>query len=312
MSTETKAIPKKLEDQIKAVLEEMRKRMTGTNPRAGGTISTNIDTAQRFLRWLGKVKFARSDVDRYISHRRTQGISETTIRREFFNIHNIAIIQGLPWEFTKFDVPRKPKGEDVTTHPALRPEQVEQLIAAQEKYSNAERFYLAISTTFACRRRALALIRKRDHDENTILIRAVHGSNAVRHLIPEILKPLFEKYPPKEHSETALSLMVRRIFRKAELDPGKGYGWHSIRECLTSLAEHFLKQTQYPASIFADFAGWSKETKGRRFFDSAMMGHYTHSEVMNDDPYWIDRAIYSVHPFLKAWEKALAKKRKKV
>ncbi len=326
MSTKVKTKAEVLEDQINAVVERIRERFTGTNPRAAGTISSNIETARRFFRWLGRVKFARSDIDRYCAYRRSAEIKASTIRKEFFNIQNLASVQGIKLELTKFDIPQIPKGEESVPHPPLLPEQVEQLIAAQDKYSDEERYYLSISTTFACRRHALALNRKRDVDVEggTIYIRVVHKGNAVRHLIPEVLKPIITTYHAKEREDTTMSRIFNRITIKAGLKLERGYGWHSIRECIGSMVEHFLHDVEYPAtvahlfkpgakvplSIWSDYAGWTKEEKGRVFLGSAMAGHYSHSEIIGKDPYWIDRAIYPVHPFLKCWEKALGKKRK--
>ena len=77
-------------------------------------------------------------------------------------------------------------------------------------------------------------------------------------------------------------------------------------------------------SLWAQFTGWSRESVGRAYYGSAMMGHYTHAEILDDpflqklqvlgegsqgtDPYWMDTSIYRVHPFLRTWEKALGYK----
>jgi hypothetical protein len=37
-----------------------------------------------------------------------------------------------------------------------------------------------------------------------------------------------------------------------------------------------------------------------------MAGYYSHTEILDQDPYWIDKQIYAVHPFLKTWSTVLS------
>jgi len=40
-----------------------------------------------------------------------------------------------------------------------------------------------------------------------------------------------------------------------------------------------------------------------------MLGVYAHPEVLSTDPFYVDRLIYTVHPFLSLWEEATSKKK---
>ncbi len=37
-----------------------------------------------------------------------------------------------------------------------------------------------------------------------------------------------------------------------------------------------------------------------------MMGEYSYTAGVSDDPYTVDRQIYAIHPFLRTWAAALA------
>jgi hypothetical protein len=118
--------------------------------------------------------------------------------------------------------------------------------------------------------------------------------------------------------------MFNIICKKAGLELEKGFGWHSIRRTVTSVMRYVMPANGVEASLWAEYTGWSKTGEGEAFFGSAMMGYYTHSEVLNsdfmrklkvltsdshgNDPYWIDTTIFLVHPFLTTWEKALSSK----
>ncbi|MBA7590124.1 hypothetical protein ES708_32226 [subsurface metagenome] len=188
------------------------------------------------------------------------------------------------------------------------PDDIEKLIKAQHLYLKMEIFYLAVSTTFGCRREELARIRKRDYDNNSILIRTAKHGRRVRHLIPDVLKPIFEAYRPKEHTPDALTIMFHRICRKAEVKMEKGYSFHGVRRTLRTLLEWRLAENRLPLSLVADYQGWSKTTKGIAYGGAPMLGVYAHLEVISSDPFAVDRLIYPVHPFLPWWEEATAKK----
>jgi len=280
-------------------LENLKERLSAPRLRAPGTIQTYLETGERFLAWLGDGKEPTdSDFRRYFIYRRENNISERTLRKEFFILKKLALANGWNWPFTADDTP---VSEEEPFAPPLMPDDIEKLIKARDLYLKSERFYLAGSTTWGCRREELARIRKRDYDDNSILIRTAKHGQRVRHLIPDSLKPIFEAYRPKQHTPTALSIMFHRICLKAGIKVEKGYSFHSIRRTLRTLLEWRLAENRLPLSLVADFQGWSKTTKGIAYGGAPMLGIYAHLEVLSSDPFAVDRLIYPVHPFLPLW-----------
>ncbi len=282
-------------------LEALRARLSGTRQAAAGTIAIAVQVGARFLAWSGKDTMTPEDVDRYFAHRRGTGISERTLKNEFYQLRTLFEANRIDWPFDKGDTPR-PK--DKPSQPTFTPEQLAVLIMAQPAYTPVERLYLAISTTWACRCSALAMLKKRDWDGESLIIPGVHGSETVKHLIPECLKPLFDGYRIKPRRTSTLNEMFHRILDKAELHPGIGYAWHSIRRAVNTMVLHALPLERRIRWRYS--TGWTKEHIGREEYGSAMAGYYDHPEILHEDePFWNDRQIYEYHPLLKLWEKTL-------
>jgi len=287
---------------METTLENLKERLSAPRLRAPGTIQTYLEIAKLFLDRLGDKEPTESEFRRYFIHRREQEISERTLRKEFFCLKKLALANGWEWSFTADDTPYS---EEEPTAPAFLPEVVEKLIKAQHLYLKRDRFYLAVSTTWGCRREELARIRKRDYDAETILIRTAKKGRRVRHLIPDVFKPVFEAYHPKTHTPTALSIMFHRICRTANIEVEKGSSFHSFRRSLRTLLEWCLAENRLPLSLVADYQGWSKTSKGIAYGGAPMLGIYAHPEIISSDPFAVDRLIYPIHPFLPWWEEAL-------
>jgi integrase len=300
----TGKISNKASVSLHLALENLKERLSSPRLKAPGTIYTYLRTARNFLTWLGDGKIPDAgDFRRYFIYRREQGISERTLTKEFYQLKKLALSNGWDWPFEADDVPYS---EEEPRSPALRQEDVEKLIMAQHLLSKSERFFLAVSTTWGCRREELRRIVKRDYDEESILIRTAKHGRRVRHLIPEVLKPIFEAYRPKEHGARIFSEMFIRICRKADVKIDRGYSFHSIRRTLRTLGEWALAANKVPMSLWADYQGWSRRTKGVVYGGAAMLGVYSHPEILSNDPFAIDRIVYPIHPFLPVWGKALA------
>jgi len=281
-------------------LETLKERLSSPRLRAAGTIYTYLETGGNFLAGLDNDREPTdSDFRRYFIRRREQGISERTLRKEFFHLKKLALANTWVWPFTADDTPYP---EDEENAPALLPEQVEQLIKARAKLSKLERFYLAVATTWVVRREELSRIKKRDYDDSTILIHTAKHGRPVKHLIPDCLHQVFADYRPKAHTPGALTIMYGRIFAKAGLDHKKGEGWHSIRRTLNTMLAALLPKNGLDPALLADYAGWSKKSLGPLYGGAAMVGVYRHPEILDTDPYGGDRVIYNIHPFLPLWE----------
>ena len=276
-------------------------RLSSPRLRAPGTIASYVVTANNFLRGLkGSQVPTDRDFRQYFIRRRQAGISERTLLKEFAHLKKLAIANRWPFPFEKEDAPYP---EDKRKLPVLLQAEVEQMIKAKAKLSNTERFYLAVATTWLVRREELSRIKKRDYDGETFLIHTAKHGRPARHLIPDVLKPIFADYRPKEHNPSALSLMFRRICSKVGLQDKKGYGWHSIRYTLnTLLKEVSLPQNRLSSSLLDDYAHWKPST-GNHFGGQNMTEHYRRPEIIYTEPYGIDKVIYGIHPFLHLWSK---------
>ncbi len=284
-------------------LQKLDERLHGRRLKAPSTIKGYTATARRFLIWLGKKKApAEADYDRYFAERRKQGISERTLLTESFQIQKLALANDWTWSITKDD---RPYPKDKPYQPVLSLNQVEQLIMAQKSYSDAERFYLALATIYICRREAMAQLVKRNYDDQTIVIPGVHGGKTIKHLIPDVIKPVILEYRFKQHEVKTLSDMFRHMSKKAGLELPSGFGWHSFRRTLTTYVKHLLFQNRINPAIWTDFTGWAGGNKGEELLDSDMSVYYEHKEILSEDPYYIDRLVFTVHPCLKFWQKAL-------
>jgi len=296
LATATEAV-----NRLHPALENMVERLSSPRLRAPGTLISYKVTAANFLSGLKDDQVPTdSDFRRYFIRRREQGISERTLRKEFSHLKKLAIANGWPWPFTADDTPYPE--DEAQSHPLL-PEQVEQLIKAKAKLSNAERFYLAIATTWIVRREELSRIKKRDYDGETFVIHHAKHGRTVKHIIPDEFKQVFADYRPKEHTPSALSEMFWRICAKAGLEHEKGMGWHSIKYRLdTLLKDVCLPQNRLNPSLLNDYAH-RKQSAGGRHVETDMTEDYRHPEILDTDPYGTDKVIYSVHPFLPLWQK---------
>jgi len=291
-------------------LENLKLVLTSPRERAPGTITSYLQTGKTFLEFLGKRQMPTGKDDaakteagrtlrRYFLHRREDGKSERTLAKEFVQLHKLAEANDWPWPFTSDD---RPVAEEEPFAPAFTPEEIETLIKAREEYSKGECFYLAVSTTWGLRREEMVRIRKRDYNEQTIKIKTAKHGRRVEHMIPEEIYPLLLNYHPSLTNVNSLSFTFYRILDKAGVERRKGYGWHSVRRTLRTLLEWNLAENRLPLSLVADFMGWSRTSKGIVYGGgAAMLGVYSHPEILSSDPFATDKMVLNVHPFLHFW-----------
>jgi len=304
------------EGNLPEPLENLRLRLSSPRLRARGTIKSYLETSQRFLMGVDGDKPSENDLRRYFLKRRQHGISDRTLRKEFFHLKKLS--QANPWgdwPFTKEDTPFP---EEPITTVALDIPIIEQLIASRKKYTERERFYLAVSTTWGCRREEMARIEKRHIAEDdtiqmprppmTLFIKTAKHGRPVKHLIPPNLQMIFDAYRPKPHQPEAMSTIFKRICDKAGVKREYGWGWHSIRRSLVTVLTGALPKNNLDPAMLADYMGWAKSSMAGIFGGAAMVGFYRRPEILDSDPYGLDKLIYGIHPFLPLWrEKELAK-----
>jgi len=280
-------------------LENLRLVLTSPRRRAPNTLTGYLSMANQFLTFLqDRIPPDEMDLRRFFLHRRDEGISDGTLRTLFAVLQKLYQANRWDWPLIKEDRPEAPL--EATT-PAFTREEVEQLVKNRELYSKGERFYLAIATAYAPRRIELARIKKRDIKDNTIYIdTAKHGEKRT-HLIPGQIMPYVEAYRPRENNVSSLSAMFDRICKKGLGEKKKGYGWHCFRTTLDTLLPIALAKADKPLTLVGYFLRWSRRSTGARFLGTPMGGVYARPEILSADPFFVDREVFEVHPFLPLW-----------
>lgn len=284
-------------------LDLLREDLSSPRLAPKGTMKTYMETAERFLRWAQNTPPTASDFRQYFIKRREQAISEKTLRKEFYQLKRLASANKWEWPFTSKHVPEVTEEEEESLLPALLPDQVRTLIAARDALNERERFYLAVATTWIVRREDLSRIVKRDFDDTTLTIHHSKKGKTVKHLIPDVLRPIFDAFRPHEHNADSLTDLFQRICVKAGLERKPRVGWHSIRYSLTTALNTALAKNDLEAILLAQYGGWKKKSMAHIYGGVEMAAHYQRPEILYTDQYGIDKVIYSVHPFLKDWEK---------
>lgn len=285
--------------EISEPLENLKLVLTSPRPRAPSTLTGYLSTAGQFLTWLSdRLPPGEMDLRRYFVYRRDEGISDNSLRTTFAVLEKLYKANHWDWPLESEDRPEAPS--EINT-PAFTREEVEQLIKNRELYSKGESFYLAIATIYAPRRIELARIKKRHIKENTLYIdTAKHGEKRT-HLIPDAIMPYIEAYHPREHNVSSLSAMFARICKKGLGESRKGYGFHSFRRTIDTLLPISLAKADKPLTLVGYFLRWSRRSTGARFLGTPMGGVYARPEIMSSDPYFVDREVLEVHPFVKHW-----------
>lgn len=302
------------EGNLPEPLENLRLRLSSPRLRATGTIKSYLETSQRFVMGVDADNPTDNDLRRYFMRRRQHKISERTLRKEFFHLKKLYQSNSWSWPFEKEDTPLP---EEPVSTVALDIPVIEQLIAARRKLSDRERFFLAVSTTYGCRREEMSNFERRHISEDTVqmprpamtlFVKTAKHGRPVTHLIPPELHKVFNAYRPRKHQPEALSDMFRRICDKAGVDRESGWGWHSIRRSLVTCLTGLLPKNNLDPAMLADYMGWAKTSLGGLYGGATMVGFYRRPEILDTDPYGLDKLIYGVHPFLPLWrDKELTK-----
>lgn len=280
-------------------LENLTLALSSPRPRAPGTVSSYTCMAGQYLTWLeGRIPPTEKDTRLYISHRRKDGLCEGSLATLFQVLKKLHESNRWDWNFTKED---RPIPSLEVNAPAFTEEELATLIRNRDEYSAGESFYLALSTILGPRREELARVKKKDIKGNEILIHTVKRGPERWHLLPDEIMPVISAYKPKPVWASTLSAMFHRICEKGLGEEMKGYGWHSMRRTLDTLAPINLAREGLPLTFWAEYMRWSKKSIGTRFLGSAMAGHYTHPEILSTDRFSLDRIILSIHPLLPYW-----------
>ena len=280
-------------------LENLQLVLTSPRRRAPGTLTSYLSMAGQFLTWLGdKIPPDEMDLRRYFAHRSDQGISDGSLRTYYAVLQKLYRANHWDWPLVSEDRPEAPL--EITTAAFTR-EEVERLIKKRELYSKGERFYLAIATIYAPRRIEMARIKKRDIKDNTVYIDTAKRGEKRTHLIPDEIMPYIEAYRPRENNVSTLSAMFNRICKKGLGKKSRGYGWHAFRYTIDTLLPVALAKADKPLTLVGYFLRWSRRATGTRFLGTPMGGEYARPEILSTDPFFVDREVFQVHPFLPIW-----------
>ena len=280
-------------------LENLKLVLTSPRPRAPSTLTGYLSTANNFLTWLGdRIPPDEMDLRRYFVERRNQGDKEGTLRTRFAVLQKLYESNHWDWPFKKED---RPEASSESDTPAFTREEVEQLIKNRDLYSKGERFYLAIATIYAPRRIELARIKKWDIKGNTLYIDTAKKGEKRTHLIPDEIMPYIEAYRAQENNVSTLSAMFDRICKKGLGKTKKGYGFHSFRRTLDTLLPGALAKVDKPLTLIGYFLRWSRRSTGAKYLGTQMAGVYARPEILSEDPFFVDREVFQVHPFLPLW-----------
>jgi len=155
-------LAKNLAESIKIVrqrendlaIDHLKKRLQSPRLRAPGTIKIYTQTARIFMNWLSHSPPATStDFRAFYTWRRENGISERSLRTEYFQIKKLAEANGWTWDFIKEDTPVSKTKAFAPSHSI---DDIKKIIALRDVLTKSERFYLACSTTWGCRREELS------------------------------------------------------------------------------------------------------------------------------------------------------------
>jgi len=292
-----------VETTLPPPVENLLLALSSPRERARGTIDSYLLTARNFVVFAGNATLPDEQVLRkYFLQRRKEGINERTLRKEFTQLKKLYLSNHWDWPFTRDD---QPEPKEAANAPAFTLEEIGALILGRGEYSKMENFCLAVSTTWGSRREEILRIRKRDYNEEIITIKLAKtrgGTSTIRHIIPAEIKPIFPDCHPRLTTAASLSYIFQRVLIKSGLGKKPGYGFHSIRRSLRTLLEWNLAQERLPLSLVGEFMGWSPTTKGIVYGGAAMLGVYSHPEILSNDPFGVDKLVLKHHPFLSLWK----------
>ena len=280
-------------------LENLKLVLTSPRRRSPDTLTSYLSIAGQYLKYLGdRLPPDEMSLRRYFAERKDGGISDNSLRIWFQALKKLYGANHWEWPLSPDD---RPEASEAVGKPPFTKEEVIQLISKRDEYTHNELFYLALSTIYCPRRIELARITVRSIKDNTIYIETAKKGRKITHLIPDEIMPIILAYKPGEKNVSTLSATFHRICLKGLGKVRPGYGFHSFRATNSTLIPIGLAKADKTLTLWGEFMGWSKKTIGTTFFGTPMAGVYGRPEMVSPDPFYVDKEVFEVHPFLPLW-----------
>lgn len=286
--------------------EEMLSKYERALSGEGKTRTLYLKYAKDFLEASGGV-FTREAINSYIEKLRKAKYSDGTVNFAFRVIRTLykrnAIElekQGYEWPFRRGETPQI--REDRVVAPALHPDIITEMIESTRRTGlPAEKFYLALSTTYGPRRQELINITSDDINlkDRILHIDTIKHGRARAHAIPEEIGVALEGYDFEPVSEFELTNIWYRIEYRIGLKHTDQVGWHSVRRTLNTLL-----MDELPENVVMSFMRWKTGTSSNmtlRYTAQKFVGRDTTETRLTGDARDIDSKVFAVHPFIKYW-----------
>lgn len=227
---------------------------------------------------------------------------DSSVKYIFQCIRRMYNLAQLPWPYRSSDVPVI--RERTVFAPVLDEAVIAEMIeAAKTKLTARMAFYVAISTTYGCRRIELAQIDRTAIDlKNRLIYIETKKSGRERfHVIPDEIFPCIQAgyKVVKPMNTKTMDRMWHRIENAIKFPHVKDVGWHSIRRAL----DKSLLEAGLPVTTVMDFLRWKRSEHNMpvRYSVGTVIGRNTSDQDLGMKDRAVDEAIFRVHPYLKYW-----------
>jgi len=285
---------------MKNELDNLERALTSPPSLSSLTIKNYLISARIFLNFLGdRLPPSEADLRQFLTQQKEKGIAPQTQNYYLFVLQRL--YEANSWNFPLSKEDRPVIFQESATIPFTRAE-IRTLVENRENYSKEERFYLALATTLGMSRAELAKVEKKDVKERELRIRPVRHGAGRWALIPDEIAPIIHGYRLKKLNMDTLSVILRRILSKSDLEQTKGHRWHSIRIALFEGLRVALAQNNFPIILADIYLRFNKATIPNRYWAVEGARRYNGIEAIPDEPYALDKIILQVHPFTSFWQ----------
>ncbi|KXA94345.1 hypothetical protein AKJ65_04680 [candidate division MSBL1 archaeon SCGC-AAA259E19] len=214
----------------------------------------------------------------------------------YYSLKNLAEALGIDakWKLVRRKAKLKKPSDREQQKPTLTAEQVEKMVKAVKKNGyDYERFFLALSTAFGCRRIELSRVKEEDIFEDRILIRTGKGGEIREQFLPKQIRPIAQGFEFNgDFTVNVLSDIFHDIRGKAGVEKRGRMGWHSLRRGLvTEFRKRVSQEDGYADADLFKFVRWKPNSRVEE-----MLSIYD-----NSDPVEADRKMFEIHPFVEMW-----------